>query len=49
MAPLSRVYDGSDRQEPLNGTKFILISIQLILLFLIYEMRENHIYWYGLG
>ena len=49
MAPLSRVYDGGDRQEPLNGTKFVLISIQLLLLFLIFEMKENHVYWYGLG
>jgi hypothetical protein len=49
MAPLSKVWDGRDRQEPLNGTKFILISLQFIILFLIFEMKENHVYWYGLG
>ena len=38
MAPQTRVYKGEDRNSPLIGTKFILITIQTILLFLIIEL-----------
>ena len=34
---------------PLVSTKFLLLIIQSILLFIIYNGRENHIYWREIG
>ena len=42
---MQKVYDPASVLMP---TKFLLILVQVLLLFLVLQLRANHIYW-GIG